>query len=435
MRAYDLILKKRNGESLSAEEIKFLIRGFLKGEIPDYQMAAFLMAVYFRGMDVDETVALTEALVDSGKRVDLSNIPGVKVDKHSTGGVGDKATIVLVPLAASAGVTVAKMSGRSLGHTGGTADKLESIPGFKIEMSLEELVEIVSKVGAAMIGQSKELVPGDKKLYALRDVTAVVDSIPLIASSVMSKKIAAGCDAVVLDVKVGSGAFMKNIEEAKKLASLMVDIGSRFGIPTTAVLTRMDQPLGYAVGNSLELIEAVNTLKGEGPEDLEYLCIELGSHMLKLCGDRRDPSAIKEDLEKNYLKSGRALKKFREIIAAQGGDPSFLDNLDKLPKAEHIRYVYTDEEGYIIEIDAEKIGRAAAILGAGREVKEQRIDLSAGLIIKKKLGETVKKGDILTEMHSNNVGTFEKAEELIRNAFKIGSNKPKVPPLVIQTIG
>jgi len=411
-----------------------LINGFLNGEIPDYQMAAFLMAVYFRGMDVDETAALTKALVNSGEKVDLTAVPGVKIDKHSTGGVGDKTTLVLVPLVASAGVTVAKMSGRALGHTGGTADKLESIPGFKTEMPLNEFVEIVSKVGAALIGQSKELVPGDKKLYALRDVTATVDSIPLIASSVMSKKIAAGCDAVVLDVKVGSGAFMKDIEEARKLASLMVNLGSFFGMPTTAVLSKMDQPLGFAVGNALEVKEAISTLKGEGPEDLVELCIELGAHMLRLSGDKRDLLDIKIDLEKNFLKTGRALDKFREIVSAQGGDPTVLEDLDKLPKAEHISCVYSEKDGYVAEIDAEKIGTAAMILGAGRIKKEQPIDHSAGLIIKKKLGDKVQGGEVLVEMHSNKKETFLRAGELINTAFKIKEFKPHMPSTIIETV-
>jgi len=433
MRANDVILKKRNGNSLTTEEIRFMINGYMDGTVPDYQMAAFAMAVFFRNLDPRETSDLTAALVDSGARADLSDIPGIKVDKHSTGGVGDKTTLILVPLVASLGLRVAKMSGRGLGHTGGTIDKLESIPGFRTDMTIEEFVRIVKEVGAAIVGQSKDLVPADKKLYALRDVTATVDSIPLIASSVMSKKIAAGCDAIVLDVKVGCGAFMKNREEARALARLMVDIGSQMSIPTVAVLSHMDQPLGRAVGNALEVIEAIDTLRGQGPEDVEELCVELGAQMLRLGGDNRNFAEIKGDL-RDSLATGKALEKFRDIITAQGGDPAVIEHPEKLPRAGHVKEVAAVEGGYVTFMDAEKIGLAAMVLGAGRKTKEDEIDPAAGLIVNKKIGETVKKGEILVEMHTNDPAALERAEELVYRAYGIGWKKAKPLPLVLEIL-
>jgi len=433
MRAYDVILKKRNGNSLTTEEIRFMINGYMDGTVPNYQMAAFVMAVFFRNLDPKETSDLTAALVDSGMRADLSDIPGIKVDKHSTGGVGDKTTLILVPLVASLGLRVAKMSGRGLGHTGGTIDKLKSIPGFRTDMTIKEFVRIAKEVGAAIVGQSKDLVPADKKLYALRDVTATVDSIPLIASSVMSKKIAAGCDAIVLDVKVGGGAFMKNREEARALARLMVDIGSQMSIPTVAVLSRMDQPLGQAVGNALEVSEAIATLRGQGPEDLEELCVELGAQMLCFGEDNRNFAEIKRDL-RDSLDTGKALEKFRDIITAQGGDPAVIEHPEKLPRAGYVKEVTAVEEGYVTFMDAEKIGLAAMVLGAGRKTKEDEIDPAAGLIVNKKIGETVKKGEILAEMHTNDPAALERVEELVYRAYGIGRQKATPLPLVLEII-
>lgn len=432
MRMVDLIAKKRDGEELSTSEIQFIIDGYTKGEIPDYQMAAWAMAVYFRGMSDRETADLTMAIVQSGETVDLSTIEGTIVDKHSTGGVGDTTTLVLAPLVASAGVPVAKMSGRGLGHTGGTIDKLESISGFHVEIGTDEFIQLVNKNKLAVIGQSEDLTPADKKLYALRDVTATVNSIPLIASSIMGKKIAAGADAIVLDVKTGEGAFMKKIEDARKLAKTMVQIGKMTGRKTIAVISDMSQPLGYAVGNALEVKEAIATLKGEGPEDLAELCLTLGSHMVYLGKKADSPDAAREMLKK-AIEDGSALETFKTFIKAQGGDPSIIDDPAKLPKAKYSFEVPAKEEGYICEIKADEIGTAAMLLGAGRATKTSSIDLSAGVVLKKKIGDYVQKGEPLAIIHCNfeDVGN---AEAKIENSIKISGEKPAPPRLIYEQI-
>lgn len=432
MRTYDIIQKKRDGLELTTEEINFLINGFTKGTIPDYQMGAFNMAVYFQGMNARETADMTMAMVNSGDRIDLSHIPGIKVDKHSTGGVGDKTTIILGPLVAAAGVPVAKMSGRGLGHTGGTIDKLESIPGFNTQLEQQGFLNNVKKYHIAIVGQSGNLTPADKKLYALRDVTATVDSIPLIASSVMSKKIASGANAIVLDVKVGSGAFMKKVEDALTLGKAMVDIGTKIGRETIAVVSDMNQPLGYAVGNALEVREAIDTLKGQGPKDLTELCLTLGSYMLLLAGKVKSPEEGRSILF-DLLNNGAALEKFRELIIAQDGNSEVIDHPELLPKATKKIPVVVTQGGYIQEIKTDSVGVAAMILGAGRETKESKIDLSVGVILKKKIGDTVEKGDTIAVLHANDEGVAQDATEVLLKAFTISDTRP-LPEKLIQGI-
>lgn len=424
MRVYDLILKKRNGGELNEGEIEYLIRGFTEGTIPDYQMAAFAMAVWFRGMTPKETAALTMAMAHSGEVLDLSGIPGVKVDKHSTGGVGDKTTLVLAPLVAAAGVPVAKMSGRGLGHTGGTVDKLEAIPGFNTALSREEFLQQVREIGIAITGQTGNLAPADKKLYALRDVTATVDSIPLIASSVMSKKIAAGADAILLDVKAGSGAFMKTVDEAIRLAQTMVEIGTRVGRRTMALVTDMDQPLGRTVGNALEVAEAVETLQGRGPADLEELCLTLGAYMLFLAGKVATPDEGRVVLTE-ILHNGEALRKFQELVARQGGDGRVVEEPEKvLPQAKQVFRVEAEGRGFIQKIKADEIGFAAMCLGAGREKKEDAIDPAVGVVLRKKVGDSVKSGETLAELYVNDVSRLEEAMERVKKAFVLGPVRP-----------
>lgn len=430
MRPYDLILKKRNGQTLSTAEIQHFIQGFVQGEIPDYQMAAMAMAIYFRGLDARETADLTEAMIQSGDIVDLSSIHGIKVDKHSTGGVGDKTTLVLAPLVASAGVPVAKMSGRGLGHTGGTLDKLEAIPGFQAELSIEDFVTQVNEVGVAVVGQTGNLVPADKKLYALRDVTATVDSIPLIASSVMSKKIAAGADKIILDVKVGQGAFMKKEEDAFQLAQLMVNIGAELGKETVAVVTRMDQPLGWAVGNALEVREAINTLAGSGPEDLTELCLMLGSHMLFLGGRCTSVQEGKRILE-DCLRQGRALQKLAEMVKAQHGDPRAIQDPTKLPRAPVQVQVLSRKAGYVHSINAEQIGLTAMFLGAGRATKEDPVDPRVGIVLRKKVGDHVDTDHVLAEVHVRNSQEAGEAISRVQAAFRIAAEKPETMPLIL----
>ncbi len=431
MRAYDIILKKRNGGTLLQDEIEFLINGFVKEDIPDYQMAAFCMAVFFQGLTPRETGYLTQAMVGSGDRVDLSGVPGVKVDKHSTGGVGDKTTLVVVPLVACLGVPVAKMSGRGLGHTGGTVDKLESIPGFRTDLSIGSFIETVKQVGAAVVGQTEGLVPGDKKLYALRDVTATVDSIPLIASSIMSKKIAAGCDALVVDVKVGSGAFMKNLEDAKTLAQLMLDIGSEVGMRTAAILSSANQPLGNSVGNALEVIEAVETLRGSGPQDLKQLSFEVAAQMLLMAGVFQEREQALEELE-TALQSGLALEKFRDIIRAQGGNPAVVEDFGLFPAAQWSAEVAAPESGLVHSIDTELIGLASVSLGAGRSRKEDTVDSSAGLIIKHKVGDFVEIGEPLAEIFCKHQHLSAAAGNTILSAFTLGDSEPAKEPLIFE---
>ncbi|MDT3427534.1 pyrimidine-nucleoside phosphorylase [Paenibacillus forsythiae] len=431
MRAVDIIQKKRDGRELTSEEISFLIQGYTRGEIPDYQMSAWAMAVYFRGMNARETGDLTLEMAKSGDQVDLGPIAGVKVDKHSTGGVGDKTTVVLAPLVAAAGVPVAKMSGRGLGHTGGTLDKLESISGFSVEMDRERFFAQVGEIGAAVIGQSGNITPADKKLYALRDVTATVESIPLIASSVMSKKIAAGADAIVLDVKTGSGAFMKTLEDSIKLAQAMVDIGTQLGRNTVAVISDMDQPLGYGIGNALEVKEGIETLRGQGPKDLTEVCLILGSQMLVLGGKAKDTEEARKILEE-HIADGSALEKLKAIVAAQGGDVSQIESPSALPAARKQVEVKAAADGHIEAIQAEAIGVAAMLLGAGRETKESVIDLAVGIVLAKKVGDAVSAGDTLAVLHISDASgdKVKEAEDKVLEAYRITAQPVTPPPLV-----
>ncbi|QWU14714.1 pyrimidine-nucleoside phosphorylase [Paenibacillus sophorae] len=431
MRAIDIIHKKRDGGELSREEISFLIQGYSRGEIPDYQMSAWAMAVYFQGMNARETGDLTLEMAKSGDQVDLSPIAGIKVDKHSTGGVGDKTTVVLAPLVASAGVPVAKMSGRGLGHTGGTLDKLESISGFSVEMDRERFFAQVGEIGAAVIGQSGNITPADKKLYALRDVTATVESIPLIASSVMSKKIAAGADAIVLDVKTGSGAFMKTLDDSIALAQAMVDIGTQLGRNTVAVISDMDQPLGYGIGNALEIKEGIETLRGNGPKDLTEVCLILGSQMLVLGGKAKDTEEARAIL-REHIADGSAFEKLKEIVAAQGGDAAQIESPSMLPAARKQVEVKAAADGHIEAIQAEEIGIAAMLLGAGRETKESVIDLAVGIVLSKKVGDAVSAGDILAVLHVNDASEskVKEAEDKVLEAYRITAQPVTPPPLV-----
>ena len=412
MRMYDLIMKKRKGEELTKEEINFFVQGFTKGEVPDYQASAMLMAIFFNKMNKRETADLTNAMVESGDKIDLSNIKGIKVDKHSTGGVGDKTSICLTPLVASLGIPVAKMSGRGLGHTGGTIDKLETFKGFSVELTEEKFMENVNKINIAIMGQSGNLVPADKKLYALRDVTATVDNMSLIASSIMSKKLASGADSIVLDVKVGDGAFMKTPETAKELAQAMVDIGKHLGRETIGVISDMDQPLGYAIGNSLEVIEAIELLKGNGPKDLLELTLTIGSNML-LCAKMAESEEEARKMLMENIENGKGLEKLKEFVKAQGGDISPIDDYSKFPKAKYVEKVTSPVDGYITKIHAEAFGLIAMELGAGRATKESEIDLAVGIVLNKKRGEKVKKGDVLAYIYSNSEEKIEKARKSI----------------------
>lgn len=432
MRIYDLILKKRTGGALSEEEIEHLVAGYTEGSIPDYQMAAFTMAVFFQGLSESETLFLTRAMVNSGQKVNLDHLPGIKVDKHSTGGVGDTTTLVLAPLVAAAGVKVPKLSGRGLGHTGGTLDKLESIPGFNTGLSDTELAEAVNETGAAVAAQGQNLVLADKKLYALRDVTATVDSISLIAASIMAKKLAVGADALVLDVKTGKGAFMKEREEAFELARIMTAIGRGAGRDTAALISRMDQPLGRAVGNALEVKEAVLSLCGEGPADLEELCLVLGGWMVFLGGKAESPDSGGEML-KELIENGAALDKFKALVKKQGGDWKAVDDFSLLPEAEQKIRVAADRDGYITGLDALKIGTAAVVLGAGRQKKGDHIDLAVGIILEKKIGDLVKAGDCLAVIHARSDSRAELIESVkstVRSAYKY-SNEPASAPYLI----
>ncbi|WP_456398607.1 pyrimidine-nucleoside phosphorylase [Mesoaciditoga sp.] len=429
MRPYDVILKKRNGIELSKEEIEFMVMGFVNGEVPDYQMAAFLMAVYFRHMSETERYNLTEIMARSGDTIDLSPIPGIKVDKHSTGGVGDKTTLVLAPMVSACGLPVAKMSGRGLGHTGGTIDKLEAIPGFRTALSEEEFMKNVKEHGIAVVGQTANLAPADKKIYALRDVTATIDEISLIASSIMSKKLAAGADGIVLDVKVGSGAFMKDIASATDLARAMVDIGKRHGRETVALLTNMDRPLGRTVGNALEVKEAIETLKGDGPEDLEELCVELGAQMLKI-GKIAETLNDARKMLRDSIKSGKAVEKFKELVEIQGGNSNVVDDLSLLGISSKTYEVKSPEDGYVYSMDAERVGIASMLLGAGRTKKEDKIDLSVGVELLKKTGDEVKKGETLCVLYYNDEKNLLSSADMILSAYKIKNTKPKEEKLV-----
>lgn len=428
----DLIAKKRDGHELTKKEIDFMIEGYTNEDIPDYQMSAMAMALYFQDMTTEERVHLTMAMVKSGDEIDLSGIEGIKVDKHSTGGVGDTTTLILAPLVASVGVPVAKMSGRGLGHTGGTIDKLESIKGFQVEIDGETFNDLVNKNKLAVVGQSGNLTPADKKLYALRDVTATVNSIPLIASSIMSKKIASGADAIVLDVKTGSGAFMKDIEGARALAQAMVGIGNGAGRKTMAVISDMSQPLGFAVGNALEVKEAIDTLNGIGPEDLTELCLTLGSHMVLLAGKANSIEEARAQLEK-VIEDKSAIETFKVFIASQGGDPDVVDQPNLLPEAQIKKEVVAKKSGYVSSIVAEEVGIAAGMLGAGRMTKDSIIDLAVGVVLNKKVGDYVHAGEALVTIHTNQEETSEVEEKLLA-AYTISKEAIDKLPLIYDVI-
>ena len=428
MRMYDVIAKKRDGGELSSKEIYGFIEGYVDGTIPDYQASALLMAIFFNGMNEREILDLTTAMMKSGDQVDLSPIEGIKVDKHSTGGVGDKTSLIVAPIVAACGVKVAKMSGRGLGHTGGTVDKLESIPGFRTDLNEEEFFDVVRKTGISVIGQSGNLTPADKKLYALRDVTATVESIPLIASSIMSKKLAAGSDCIVLDVKTGSGAFMKTVESSVKLAETMVKLGENAGRRTCALITDMDVPLGKNIGNSLEVIEAVNTLKGEGPEDLTHEALYLAANMLELAGKGDEDTCMK--LAQSVIDDLSALNCLKEMVKAQHGDVSVIEDTDNFTKAKYSCEVEADRDGYIAHMDTEGCGIASMMLGAGRETLESKIDMAAGIIIEKKTGDHVQKGDVLATLYADDEKLFDKAEQKYRESLVMSDEAVKRNPLL-----
>ena len=433
MRMYEILAKKREGEELTKEEIQFFISGVTDGSIPDYQITALLMAICIRGMTRRETSALTMAMEHSGDTVDLSSLPGIKVDKHSTGGVGDKTTLIAAPIAAALGVTVAKMSGRGLGHTGGTVDKMESIPGLRTALSREEFFDVVRKTGLSVVGQSGNLDPADKKLYALRDVTATVESIPLIASSIMSKKLAAGADKILLDVKTGSGAFMKTQQDAEMLAREMVEIGRSVGRETIALVTDMDVPLGNAIGNTLEILEVCQTLRGHGPQDLTVLCLELASNMALLAGAGDTIESCRAAARK-ALESGAALQKLCDMVSAQGGDASYLQHPETFSRAPVKHELFSDRDGYITHMNAEACGEAAMILGAGRVKKEDLIDHSAGIWLLRKTGDAVRAGEVLAVMETAEERFVAEAEPLLRSAYQIGSQQPERRPLILKRI-
>lgn len=432
MRAYDIIKKKRDGFELTKEEIDFFIQGYTDGEIPDYQAAAFCMAVYFQGMSSRETADLTFAIRDSGSKPDFSSLRGVRADKHSTGGVGDKTSLVVAPIVASCGVIVAKMSGRGLGHTGGTVDKLEAIPGFKTEVSEEELISVVKKTGIAIVGQTRELAPADKKLYALRDVTATVDSIPLIAASIMGKKLCADDDVIVLDVKVGSGAFMKTKEEAELLARTMVDIGKRAGKKTVAFLTDMDRPIGKTIGNALEVREAIETLSGRGDEEFLSLCVTLATEMLYLSGTGERKAC--EQKVSDAIKTGKALRVFTDMVREQGGESEVVLDPKKLKIAEFSYQIKSQKDGYIVKTDAEEYGKVGLLLGAGRDKKEDKIDYGAGIVIQKKTGDFVRKGETIATLYSSKEDVFFECEKRIQDATIIADKKAENKPIIIGRI-
>lgn len=432
MNFLDIIQKKKENKALSEEEIKFFIENYVKGEIPDYQVSAFLMAVYFNKLNLDETYYLTKAMIDSGDRVDLSEVPGSKVDKHSTGGVGDTVTLVLGPLLASVGLVFAKMSGRGLGHTGGTLDKLESIPGFNINIGGKEFVEILKKSNIAVIGQTENIVPADKLLYALRDATATVDNVSLIASSILSKKIALGTDGLVLDVKVGSGAFMKDIPSAVELSELMVNLGKKFGRNTKAIITSMNEPLGDAIGNSLEVIEAINILKGKKSGHLKEIALRIGSKLMIMEGLAKTEDEARKVLE-GKISDGSAIEKFKEMVELQGGDPSYIDDTDKFKKSSIIKDITSEETGFVKSIEAIEIGIASRDLGAGRHKKGDVLDLSAGIYLHKKVGDFVEKGEKIATIYTEKENEVAGAIERIKAAYAF-SDKREEYKLIIEEI-
>jgi pyrimidine-nucleoside phosphorylase len=433
MNMYDIIYKKREGGTLDKEDIEFFINGYTSGSIPDYQAAALLMAIFFKKMKKEETYELTKAMRDSGDVVDLSGIEGVKVDKHSTGGVGDKTTLVVGPLAAACGVPIAKMSGRGLGFTGGTVDKMESIPGFRTSLEANEFISLVNRVGLSVIGQTGHIAPADKKLYALRDVTATVDNLSLITSSIMSKKLASGSDAIVLDVKCGYGAFMERFEDACELGELMVEIGKADGKKTIAVITDMNQPLGHAVGNSLEVIEAIETLKGKGPSDITELSLKLASYMI-YAGEKAESPEEGYQMAQQALESGAALKKLAEFIEGQGGDPNVINDYTLFQRPSCFSEIHSETDGFVGEIEARAIGLASQHYGAGRATKEDRIDLSAGIMLNKKVGDSVKKGDLLATVYGNDQTRVDKGAQEAARAFRIQAGKPGENALVKKVI-
>lgn len=432
-RFVDLIQKKKNGETLTKEEIDFMITDYVAGKIPDYQMSAMLMAIYFNGMENEELAAFTLAMRDSGDLVDLSPIEGIKVDKHSTGGVGDKTTLIVGPIVAACGVPVAKMSGRGLGFTGGTLDKLESISGFRIDLSAEEFFETVKKTGISVIGQTGNLAPADKLLYALRDVTATVDSIPLIAASVMSKKLAAGSDKIVLDVTTGSGAFMKNTRDAKKLAKHMVAIGNHAGKETVAILTGMEEPLGFAIGNNMEVKEAIEVLKGDGPEDVKEVSVAIAGMMLSLGLENVSHSQGKR-MAKKALSSGQAFEKFKEMVQAQGGDIRYVEHPEFFERDAFEGEVLATEDGFLSGMDTEKIGVAAGLLGAGREAKDSVIDMSAGIYLEKKIGDTVKKGESIAICYAGTKEKLNRGMAMFESSIRYSKEAPRIPKLIVDII-
>jgi pyrimidine-nucleoside phosphorylase len=432
MRAVDLIVRKRDGGALSRDEIEFFVAGVTDGSLPDYQAAALLMAIVLRGMTPEETAALTGAMVRSGVRVDLVSLPGVKVDKHSTGGVGDKTSLILAPLAAACGVVVPMMSGRALGHTGGTLDKLESIPGFRTSLLLGEFQQMLAEVGCSLIGQTSEIAPADKKIYALRDVTGTVESISLISASIMSKKIAEGIDALVLDVKAGRGAFMKTVDDARRLAESLVAIGTHAGVRTEALLTAMDDPLGRAVGNALEVIESIETLKGNGPKDLEDLSVRLAARMIVLAGVADSDKA--ERLVRDAIRSGAGVEKFREIVAWQGGDPGVVDDYRRLPQPAQRHVVRADRGGFVASIDAMPIARAAMALGAGRDRVDATIDPAVGVMLCATRGDEIAAGGAVAELYYNDARQLFEAIRLVNEAVTVDDERPEPTRIVIDEV-
>ncbi|HAA85986.1 MAG TPA: thymidine phosphorylase [Kosmotogaceae bacterium] len=426
---YDILIRKRNGLENSREELEELIGGFVKDKVPDYQMAAWLMAVYFRHLSARERADLTEIMLHTGDIIDLSDINGTKIDKHSTGGVGDKVTLIVGPMVASEGVVFAKLSGRGLGHTGGTVDKLESIPGFRTDLSLDHFKEQANRIGIALAGQTGNIVPADKKIYALRDVTTTVDEVSLIASSIMSKKLAITTDGIVLDVKVGTGAFMKNIREAEELSKAMIDIGKRHGRSVSVVISDMNQPLGMTVGNALEVREAIETLSGHGPEDLEQLCICLAAKMLELAGVGSEEHCV--NVARKTIETGSGLEKLIELVRAQGGDPkSVTPPTMNLPRAQFVREIFSEAEGYIESIDAEAVGLSSMILGAGRRSKDDKVDPAAGVEITKKIGNKVERGEVIAVLHTNLEDNIEPATRKLLAAYTFSDDMPEVPALI-----
>jgi len=433
MRPYEIIMKKRNGETLSPEEIIFFIEKYTEGDIPEYQMAALMMAIFIRGMEAEESAALTRAMLESGDRIDLSGIEAIKVDKHSTGGVGDKVSLVLAPLVAALGVPVPMMSGRGLGHTGGTLDKLEAIPGFRVDLTEEEFIAQVKKIGVAIIGQTRSLAPADKKMYALRDVTATVDSIPLIAGSIMSKKLAAGPDAFVFDVKTGGGAFMSTLEMAEEMARTLVDIAVLSGKQARALITDMNQPLGFYAGNALEIVETVACLKGEGPEDLMTVTMEIAGMMLEM-GGKAPGVAEGKKLAAEALADGRGLAKFREMVAAQGGDTAYIDDPGKFPRAAKKIPVKAGKDGFVHAIDTLEMGMIGVALGAGREKTEDEIDMSAGIIFSKKVADRVAAGDTLLTLYTNREDGVDEIAERARRAVAVEDSPCQPYPIIYKVV-